>query len=407
MQARIGGYFCRYEPFCHIRNIATRYATKANRYASMLCNNNAFTALACPCSDANAATFATHGIVSRLYSTKANAPAVDIVAVGSAHNTARVLCIVSFADSPANVATEYAHPKPMSSNPNGAKHGETNRPTSASMLCCTDTACKCQSNACNTHNATDPTNTVVPARVKKFNADVRHCFTTHCTLGRRYGGNSNKNKLSATIVLRLRVTSFGIDAAHIAASIHARYSSSVIVALPSKNVAEKKLITVNFAEHGTKGARHAVAQRCLSSFNVRVDNTAGTLQPQPTVRHTRLCPHSPNGRKNLSVAKATRARYPDSSNKVMHADSKTICGKNATTENIPVNAPSHTSEINSGSPVCDRKFATAFVAAGASKSLIAPDSNPPTPCRHNRKIAHITAQNNGKASQRLSNIPSI
>ena len=56
-----------------------------------------------------------------------------------------------------------------------------------------------------------------------------------------------------------------------------------------------------------KGVSRMVRQRSWVEWRVRVDMTAGTVQPKPISMGTMLCPVRPSFLKKLSLTKATRA----------------------------------------------------------------------------------------------------
>ena len=62
-----------------------------------------------------------------------------------------------------------------------------------------------------------------------------------------------------------------------------------------------------FAEQLMKGVSNIVIRRSRSEGSVRVDMTAGTVQPKPIKSGTMLRPESPIFRSSLSITKAMRA----------------------------------------------------------------------------------------------------
>ena len=63
----------------------------------------------------------------------------------------------------------------------------------------------------------------------------------------------------------------------------------------------------SFAEQLMNGVKRMVIFRSRALGNVRVDITAGTVQPKPMSIGTMLLPESPIFRNSLSMKKATRA----------------------------------------------------------------------------------------------------
>ncbi len=71
--------------------------------------------------------------------------------------------------------------------------------------------------------------------------------------------------------------------------------------------------TVSFAPHGINGAVITVILRSFSFSIIFVAMIPGTLQPVHTSRGMNDFPDNPNFLKILSIIKATRAIYPQSS----------------------------------------------------------------------------------------------
>ena len=69
----------------------------------------------------------------------------------------------------------------------------------------------------------------------------------------------------------------------------------------------KKAYIGILAEQLMKGVNRMVRQRSWVECRVRVDMTAGTVQPKPMSMGTMLWPVRPSLRKKLSLTKATRA----------------------------------------------------------------------------------------------------
>ena len=73
---------------------------------------------------------------------------------------------------------------------------------------------------------------------------------------------------------------------------------------------------------------------------VLVDMMAGTEQPKPMSMGTKLLPDRPIFRKSLSMTKATRAIYPESSRMDRKKNRVTTMGKKLSTLPTPANTPS-------------------------------------------------------------------
>ena len=76
-----------------------------------------------------------------------------------------------------------------------------------------------------------------------------------------------------------------------------------------------------------KGVSITVILRSCSEGRVRVAMMAGTLQPNPTSIGTKLRPDRPKRRSTLSITKATRAMYPESSSIESSRKSTTMSGQ--------------------------------------------------------------------------------
>ena len=92
------------------------------------------------------------------------------------------------------------------------------------------------------------------------------------------------------------------------------------------------------------GVSMIVILRSRSEGSVRVDITAGTVQPNPISIGTMLRPESPIFRSSLSIKNATRAMYPESSRSERKKKSTTMIGMKLSTLPTPVKMPSTMSD---------------------------------------------------------------
>ena len=147
-----------------------------------------------------------------------------------------------------------------------------------------------------------------------------------------------------------------------------------------KNAAQSRPYTGSLAEHDMKGVSMTVIFRSCSEGSVRVDMMAGTLQPKPTSIGTKLRPESPKRRKILSMTKATRAMYPESSRMDSRRNSTTMMGKKEITLPTPVSTPSTTSDRTAWFvPKASRPAAAAAITASTACSSTPWRAAPTTP----------------------------
>ena len=99
----------------------------------------------------------------------------------------------------------------------------------------------------------------------------------------------------------------------------------------------------SFAVQLIKGVSRMVIFRSRSLGRVRVDMTAGTVQPKPMRSGTMLRPDSPSFRRILSMKKATLAMYPLSSRSERKKNMVMMMGRKLSTLPTPSKIPSTTS----------------------------------------------------------------
>ena len=102
-----------------------------------------------------------------------------------------------------------------------------------------------------------------------------------------------------------------------------------------KNVDVIILMMTALAEQGINVQSIMVMRRSRSFSIVRVAITAGTPHPIPTRIGMKDFPESPKRRKILSMIKATRAIYPESSRRDIKKKIRRICGTNPRTVPTP------------------------------------------------------------------------
>ena len=128
------------------------------------------------------------------------------------------------------------------------------------------------------------------------------------------------------------------------AAIPSRYSPVMInPPLPGKNAFTKNAYIGSFAVQLIKGVSIMVILLSRLDGSVRVDITAGTVQPKPMSIGTMLLPDSPSFLRSLSMKNATLATYPLSSMIDRKKNSVTTTGRKLSTLPTPLNIPSVTS----------------------------------------------------------------
>jgi hypothetical protein len=98
--------------------------------------------------------------------------------------------------------------------------------------------------------------------------------------------------------------------------------------LSGKNATEKRTHTGSFALQLINGTMKIVMKRSRFDSRARVAIIAGTEHPNPTSIGTKLFPGSPIHLINLSITKAARAIYPESSKIERHRNMNPTGGRN-------------------------------------------------------------------------------
>ena len=139
-----------------------------------------------PCSEKLADIAATHGIVSRLYTTKLYAPSAEmLLSIPSGSKICSVVTTVSFAAMPVRVEMANCQPQPPSLKPRGMNMGAISFPMEASMLWSVATISKRQLKLCSSHSNTEAVKIIVPAFIRNALPLSHICFATFPTVGAR------------------------------------------------------------------------------------------------------------------------------------------------------------------------------------------------------------------------------
>ena len=129
-----------------------------------------------------------------------------------------------------------------------------------------------------------------------------------------------------------------IPAKYIRGAIHQQPSPMIKPAISA--------ITGSFAPHGIFVTVIIVIRRSFSFSIVRVAMIPGTPHPDPMRNGMKDFPERPNLRKILSMMKATRAMYPQSSRIERNKNTIAICGANPIGAPRPPMIPSTTSDTS-------------------------------------------------------------